>query len=67
MLDLGRTFLQAVERCPRYLAIVDDQHRHTYEEWALFVGALEQYLLEQGLKKGDRVLSILQNRFEAAT
>jgi 2-furoate---CoA ligase len=67
LLDLGRTFLQAVERCPRYLAIVDDQHRHTYEEWALFVGALEQYLLEQGLKKGDRVLSILQNRFEAAT
>ncbi len=67
LLDLGRTFLQAVERCPRHLAIVDGQLRYTYEEWALLVGALEQYLLQQGLKKGDRVLSILQNRFEAAT
>ena len=67
MLDLGRTFLQAVERCPRHLAIVDGQQRYTYAEWALFIGALEQYLLQQGLKKGDRVLSILQNRFEAAT
>lgn len=67
MLDLGRTFLQAVERCPRHLAIVDGQQRYTYEEWALFIGALEQFLLQQGLKKGDCVLSILQNRFEAAT
>ena len=51
MLDLGRTFLQAVERCPRHLAIVDGQQRYTYAEWALFIGALEQYLLQQGLKK----------------
>jgi len=67
MLDLGRTFLQAVERCPRHLAIVDGSLRYTYEEWSKIIGALEHDLLQQGLKKGDRVLSILQNRFEAAT
>ena len=67
MLDLGRTFLQAVERHSRQLAIVDGERLHSYEEWAYHVGALEHFLFQHGLKKGDRVLSILQNRFEAAT
>jgi 2-furoate---CoA ligase len=67
VLDLGRTFLQAVERHPSQLAIVDDQQRYSYAAWALRVGALQHFLVSQGLKKGDRVLSILQNRFEAAT
>jgi 2-furoate---CoA ligase len=67
MLDLGRTFLQAVEREPDKLAIVDGVRRHTYAEWALNIGAIQQFFNEQGLKRGDRILTVLQNRYEAAT
>ena len=67
MLDLGRTFLQAVEREPTRLAIVDGNRRMTYGEWALQVGALQQAFYEKGLVRGDRILTILQNRYEAAT
>ena len=67
MLDLGRTFLQAVEREPDKLAIVDGARRHTYAEWALHIGAIQQFFNEQGLKRGDRILTVLQNRYEAAT
>lgn len=67
MLDLGRTFLQAVEREPEKLAIVDGSRRYTYKEWALHIGAIQQFFNEQGLKRGDRILTILQNRYEAAT
>ncbi len=67
MLDLGRTFLQAVEREPDKLAIVDGGRRHTYREWALHIGAIQQFFNEQGLKRGDRILTVLQNRYEAAT
>ena len=67
MLDLGRTFLQAVEREPDKLAIVDGARRHTYAEWALHIGAIQQFFNKQGLKRGDRILTVLQNRYEAAT
>jgi len=67
MLDLGRTFLQAVEREPNKLAIVDGIRRHTYAEWALHIGSIQQFFNMQGLKRGDRILTILQNRYEAAT
>jgi len=67
MLDLGRTFLQAVEREPDKLAIVDGARRHTYAQWALHIGAIQQFFNAQGLKRGDRILTILQNRYEAAT
>ena len=67
MLDLGRTFLQAVERDPGSLAIVDGSKRYTYGEWALHIGAVQQFFNEKGLKNGDRILTILQNRYEAAT
>ncbi|MBU3618607.1 AMP-binding protein [Polynucleobacter sp. JS-Fieb-80-E5] len=67
MLDLGRTFLQAVEREPNRLAIVDGDRRHTYAEWALHIGAIQQFFYKQGLKRGDRILTVLQNRYEAAT
>ena len=67
MLDLGRTFLQAVEREPARLAIVDGSLRLSYQEWATHIGALQQYLYSQGLVRGDRILTVLQNRYEAAT
>ncbi len=43
MLDLGRTFLQAVERDPDRLAIVDGSKRYTYAEWALHIGAIQKF------------------------
>jgi len=67
MLDLGRTFLQAVEREPDKLAIVDGVRRHTYAEWALNIGAIQQFFNKRGLTRGDRILTVLQNRYEAAT
>ena len=67
MLDLGRTFLQAVERDPGSLALVDGSKRYTYEEWALHIGAIQEFFNKKGLKNGDRILTILQNRFESAT
>ena len=33
MFDLGRTFLQSVERSPAALAIVDGERRLTYAAW----------------------------------
>ena len=33
MFDLGRTFLQSVERRPQRLAIVDGEVRLTYAQW----------------------------------
>lgn len=67
MFDLGRTFLQAVERDPDRLAIVDGSLRLSYQEWAIHIGAVQQYFYSQGLARGDRILTVLQNRYEAAT
>lgn len=33
MLDLGRTFLQSVERSPHALAIVDGDLKLSYAQW----------------------------------
>lgn len=67
MLDLGKTFIQTTERTPNQLAIIDGELRYTYQEWALKIGGLQHALKNLGLSKGDRIISILQNRFEAAT
>ena len=67
MLDLGRTFLQSLERAPNAVALVDGELRLTYSQWALRIGAAQRGLLELGLKRGDHLLTLLQNRAEAAT
>lgn len=67
MLDLGRTFLQSVERDPHRLAVIDGMRRYSYQEWANHIGSLQQYFYDCGLNRGDRILTILQNRYEAAT
>ena len=67
MLDLGRTFLQSVDRAPDALALVDGPLRRTWSAWAGTVGAVQRGLAGLGLRRGDHVLSILQNRHEAAT
>ena len=67
MFDLGRTFLQAVEREPSRLAIIDAQKRYSYQEWSRHIGAIQHFFYERGLSRGDRILTVLQNRYEAAT
>ncbi|MBB4000280.1 AMP-binding protein [Aureimonas pseudogalii] len=67
MLDLGTSFLASVERDPHALAIVDGATRLTYAEWLARIAALAQGLTDAGLRPGERVLTLLQNRWENAT
>jgi 2-furoate---CoA ligase len=67
MLDLGRTFLQAVERSPNALAIVDGDVELTYAEWYAQIGRVAAGLRRLGLGRGDRLIAVLQNRLEMAT
>jgi 2-furoate---CoA ligase len=67
MLDLGTTFLQSVERSPRALALVDGELRLSYGDWHAVIARAAAGVRALGLQRGDRLLSVLQNRHEAAT
>ena len=67
MLDLGRTFLQSVERSPNALAVVDGEQRLTYAEWYGQIQRAAAGLAALGLGRGDHLLVVLQNRIEMAT
>ena len=67
MLDLGRTFLQSVERSPHALAVVDGEQRLTYTEWYERIQRAAAGLSALGLERGDHLLLVLQNRIEMAT
>ena len=67
MLDLGRTFLQSVERSGDAVAIVDGELRLSYAQWAGRVGAAAAGLRDLGLSRGDHLLVVMQNRWEMAT
>ena len=67
MFDLGRTFMASVERSPEALAIVDGARRLSYAEWAAEVADLVAALGQLGLKRGDRLAMVLQNRLEMAS
>ncbi|MBA9845575.1 MAG: AMP-binding protein [Ralstonia sp.] len=67
MLDLGRTFLQSVERSPHALAIVDGDLKLSYAQWLTRIQSVAAGLLDLGLRPGERLLAILQNRWEMAT
>lgn len=67
MFDLGRTFLQSVERSPQALAVVGDDRRLTYAQWYEQIMHVAGGLRDLGVKKGDRLLVVLQNRLEMAT
>jgi len=66
MFDIGRTLLAAVERSPNADAIVDGDTRFSYAAWYETVSRLTAGLESLGLKKGDRLVSALQNCWEAA-
>jgi len=67
MLDLGRTLLQAVERSPHALAVVDGALRLDYAQWLPRIGAIASGLDRIGVRTGDRLLVMLQNRWEMAS
>ncbi len=67
MYDLGRSFIASLERDPDALAIVDGDTRLTYREWHDRICAVAGGLDGLGLKVGDHVVTVLQNRWEAAT
>ena len=67
MFDLGTSLLASVERDPDRLAIVDGAMRLSYRDWYGKVSALAAALDETGLKRGDHVLTVMQNRWENAS
>jgi 2-furoate---CoA ligase len=67
MLDLGTSFLASVARDATALAIVDGDTRLTYAQWYRSISALAAGFDDLGLGPGDHLVSVLQNRWEAAT
>ncbi|MBN8983078.1 MAG: AMP-binding protein, partial [Rhizobiales bacterium] len=67
MFDLGTSFIASVERDPDALAIVDRDVRLTYRQWYGRISALVAALDVAGLRSGDHLVTVLQNRWEAAT
>ncbi len=67
MLDLATSFVASVARDPKAIAIVDGGTRLTYEDWYPRISSVVAGLDALGLKPGDHLVTVLQNRFEAAT
>jgi 2-furoate---CoA ligase len=67
MFDVGTTLLAAVERDARALAIVDGDVRLDYGTWLDQVLRVVDGFDRLGLKKGDHLVTVLQNRLEMAT
>lgn len=67
MLDLGNSFRASVERDPDALAIVDGPMRLTYAQWYMRISALVAGFDELSLMPGDHIVTLLQNRWQAAT
>lgn len=67
MLDLGRSFLASVARDPKALALTDGPVRLDYDSWFRRISALVAAFGDLGLKRGDRMVSVMQNTWEAAT
>ena len=67
MLDLGNSFFASVYRDPNAIAISSNNKNFTYSQWLQVISKLCGSLFSLGLKKGDKVLTVLQNNFEACT
>jgi 2-furoate---CoA ligase len=67
MLDLGTSFLASMARAPQAVAIVDGDVRLTYAAWYRQISALVEGFDELELEPGDHLVTVLQNRYEAAT
>ena len=58
MLDLGRTFLQGVERRPQHLALVDGELRLTYAQRHARIRSVCGALMAPGLRRGDHLVVV---------
>jgi 2-furoate---CoA ligase len=67
MLDLGTSFCASVARDPHALAIVDGDVRLTYGAWYQRISALVAAFDQLGLRPGEHLVTLLQNRWQAAT
>jgi 2-furoate---CoA ligase len=67
MLDLGSSFIASVARDPDVIALVDGELWLTYRQWYTKISSLVGAFDHIGLKPGDHVVTLLQNRWEAAT
>ncbi|HUN50422.1 MAG TPA: AMP-binding protein, partial [Candidatus Sulfotelmatobacter sp.] len=67
MLDLGTSFLASVARDPEAIAIVDGETQLTYAAWFGRISSLVAGLGALGVKHGDHLVTVLQNRWQAAT
>lgn len=67
MLDLGSTFIQSVERSPHALALVADGQRLTYLQWFDKIRAVAGGLERLGVRHGEHIVVVMQNRWEMAT
>ncbi|MCU7856987.1 MAG: acyl--CoA ligase, partial [Candidatus Thiodiazotropha sp. (ex Lucinoma borealis)] len=59
-------FETTVNKYPDSLAIADIKQRASYQDLFELVGKVSRYLLESGLKKGDRVSLVITNSVEYA-
>lgn len=66
MLDLGTSFIASVERKPDALAFADGGVRLTYAQAYDTISSLVAGFDELGLMPGDHIVTVLQNRWEAA-
>jgi long-chain acyl-CoA synthetase len=68
-ITIGEVFLQTVRKFPKKEALVDIRRgiRYTYKQWADEVSRLANAFIGMGVKKGDRVSTILLNTSELAT
>ncbi|GAC89845.1 long-chain-fatty-acid--CoA ligase [Anoxybacillus flavithermus NBRC 109594] len=68
-LTIGEVFAQTVRKFPKKEALVDVRTglRYTYEQWAKEVDKLANAFLKAGVRKGDRVSTVLFNTAELAT
>ena len=67
MFDLGTSFIASVARDPSATAIVDGDLRLTYAGWYTRISSVVAGLDALGIKPGDHLVSLLQNRWEAAS
>jgi 2-furoate---CoA ligase len=67
MLDLGTSFLASVARDPKAIAIVDGDIRLSYADWYATISRVVAGFDRLRLTPGDHLLTVLQNRWEAAT
>src|SRR6202043_79856 len=67
MLDLGTSFVASVARDPDAVAIVDGDLRLTYAQWYARISSVVAAFDDLGLRPGDHIVTVLQNRWEAAT